>query len=123
MEIAGKIFVVTGGGNGIGRQVVLELLRRGAKVAAFDIRDDGLAGTSGLANAGDRLATFTLDVTDGVATAGSLDQVVDRLGPVDGLVNVAGIIQPFVRINDLEWETIDRVVDAVSYTHLRAHET
>jgi phosphoglycerate dehydrogenase-like enzyme len=39
MEITGKTFAVTGGGNGIGRQVVLELLLRGAKVAALDIRD------------------------------------------------------------------------------------
>ena len=114
MEINGKTFVVTGGGNGIGRQVVLELLRRGALVAALDLREDGLEGTRGLAG-GDRLATFPLDVSDRGATAASLDLVVGELGPVDGLVNVAGIIQPFVRIRDLDWETIDRVVNVNFY--------
>lgn len=108
MEINGKTFVVTGGGNGIGRQVVLELLRRGALVAALDLREDGLEGTRALAG-GDGLATFLLDVSDRAATVASLDQVVGELGPVDGLINVAGIIQPFVRISDLDWDTIDRV--------------
>jgi short-subunit dehydrogenase len=114
VEINGKTFVVTGGGNGIGRQVALELLRRGALVAALDLRTDGLEGTRALAG-GDRLATFMVDVTDREATAGSLDQVVGELGPVDGLVNVAGIIQPFVRIGELDWDTIDRVVDVNFY--------
>lgn len=114
MEINGKTFVVTGGGNGIGRQVVLELLRRGALVAALDLREDGLGETSTLAG-GDRLATFTLDVSDREVTRASLEHVVGELGPVDGLVNVAGIIQPFVRIGDLDWDTIDRVVDVNFY--------
>ena len=39
MQIRGKTFVVTGGGAGIGREVVLELLRRGAHVAAVDFGD------------------------------------------------------------------------------------
>jgi NAD(P)-dependent dehydrogenase (short-subunit alcohol dehydrogenase family) len=115
MEITGRTFVVTGGGNGIGRQVVLELLLRGAKVAALDIRDESLAGTAELAGVGDRLATFALDITDREATAASVDHVVGSLGSPDGLINVAGIIQPFVRINDLDWETIDRVVDVNLY--------
>ncbi|RMF12470.1 MAG: SDR family NAD(P)-dependent oxidoreductase, partial [Candidatus Dadabacteria bacterium] len=37
MQINDKTFVVTGGGNGIGREIVLQLLRRGGKVAAVDI--------------------------------------------------------------------------------------
>lgn len=115
MEITGKTFVVTGGGNGIGRQVVLEALLRGARVAALDIREESLTGTGNLARAGDRLATFTLDVTDREATVASVDRVVEQLGPVDGLIHVAGIIQPFVRVNDLDWETIDRVVNVNLY--------
>ena len=115
MEITGKTFVVTGGGDGIGRQVVLELLLRGARVAALDIREGSLAGTAELANAGDRLVVLPLDITDREATAASVDRVVDELGPIDGLIHVAGIMQPFERINDLDWETIDRVVNVNLY--------
>ena len=38
MQVIGKVWVVTGGGNGMGRQLVLQLLRRGARVAAVDVR-------------------------------------------------------------------------------------
>jgi NAD(P)-dependent dehydrogenase (short-subunit alcohol dehydrogenase family) len=115
MNISGKVLVVTGGGNGIGRQVVLEALRRGARVAAIDIRDESLAETAGIAVAGDRLATFVVDITDREATAALPDQVMAAHGAVDGLVNVAGIIQPFVKLNDLDYGTIERVINVNMY--------
>ena len=115
MKVNGKVLVVTGGGNGIGRQVVLELLRRGARVAAVDLRKDSLDETAEIAAAGDRLATFPCDVTDREAVVALPDQVVAALGQVDGLVNVAGIIQPFVRLNDLDYEAIERVIDVNLY--------
>ena len=115
MKVNGKVLVVTGGGNGIGRQVVLELLRRGARVAALDLRKDSLDETVEIAAAGERLATFPCDVTDREAVAALPDQVVAALGQVDGLVNVAGIIQPFVRLNDLDYDAIERVIDVNLY--------
>jgi NAD(P)-dependent dehydrogenase (short-subunit alcohol dehydrogenase family) len=115
MDVAGKVIVVTGGGNGIGRHVVLELLRRGADVAAVDIRKDSLDETAELAAAGDRLATFAVDITDRGAVASLPDQVITAFGEVDGLINVAGIIQPFVRLNELDYEAIDRVLDVNLY--------
>ena len=115
MKLAGKTVVVTGGGNGIGREVVLELLRRGAKVAAIDLREEALAATAELAGAGDRLATIALDITDREAVDALPARVAADLGPADGLVNVAGIIQPFVRIADLDHDTIRRVIDVNLY--------
>ncbi len=111
MKVAGKVMVVTGGGSGIGRQVVCELVRRGARVAAVDIRPGGLEGTAELAGAGDRVATFTVDITDRPAVDALPARVVGALGPVDGLVNVAGIIQPFLRVAELAPDTIQRVID------------
>ena len=115
MDISGKVLVVTGGGNGIGRQVVLEALRRGARVAAVDIREESLADTAGIAVAGDRLATFAVDITDREATAALPEQVIAAHGAVDGVVNVAGIIQPFVKLNDLDYATIERVINVNLY--------
>ena len=51
MKLADNVFVVTGGGNGIGREVVGELLRRGARVAAVDVRADALEATADLVDA------------------------------------------------------------------------
>ena len=111
MQMEDKVEVVTGGGNGIGRELVLELLRRGARVAAVDIRQDSLDETARLASAGDRLALFVVDITDRQDVEALPEKVVAELGAVDALINNAGIIQPFVRLNDLEFEAIERVVD------------
>jgi NAD(P)-dependent dehydrogenase (short-subunit alcohol dehydrogenase family) len=110
VKVAGKVVVVIGGGNGIGREVVLELLRRGARVAAVDVRAESLTRTVELASAGERLATFTVDITDREAVGQLPGQVLAALGEPDGLINVAGIIQPFVRVADLDDEAIERVL-------------
>jgi short-subunit dehydrogenase len=106
---------VTGGGNGIGQQVVLELTRREARVAAVDIREDSLSETSDLADAGERLTTHAIDITDRTAVMGLPDKVIAAHSSVDGLINVAGIIQPFVKLSDLEFEAIERVINVNLY--------
>jgi short-subunit dehydrogenase len=115
MDVAHKVVVVTGGGNGIGQQVVLQLLRRGARVAAVDIREESLNETTNLAGAADRLATFVLDITDRDATEALPGQVIAAHGVVDGLINVAGIIQPFVKLNELDYDVIQRVINVNLY--------
>lgn len=110
MRLQGKVAVVTGGGSGIGQQVVLELLRRGARVAAADLRPEGLEETRGLAQAGAALSTHVVDVTDRAAVQALPDAVLQAHGAVDVVLNVAGIIQPFVRVIDLDYDAIDRVL-------------
>lgn len=109
MQIGGKVFVVTGGGNGIGREVVLELVRRGARVAAVDRRRESLEETRALALP-TRVTAYELDITDRGAVDELPGRVIAELGQVDGVVNVAGIIQRFVHINDLTIEEIERVL-------------
>lgn len=115
MRFDDKVVVVTGGGNGIGRQVVLELLRRGAGVAAVDIRQESLDETFGLADRGTGLSTHVLDITNRDATSELPGKVIAEHSAVDGVINVAGIIQPFVKLNDLDYEAIERVIDVNLY--------
>ena len=111
MKVAGKVLVVTGGGNGVGRAVTFEALRRGARVAAVDISQAGLDETAKLADAGDRLATYVLDITDKAAVAALPAEVATRFGAVDGLIHLAAIIQPFERVKDLDDAVIERVIN------------
>lgn len=110
MQIKDNVFVVTGGGNGIGREVTLGLLSRGGRVAAVDLRPDSLDETTRLAAAGDRLSTHTVDITDRAAVAALPAAVLAAHGQVDGLLNVAGIIQQFVPFAELSFEEIERVL-------------
>lgn len=110
MDVDGKVFVVTGGGNGIAREVVLNLLRRGAKVAAVDVSAEGLAGTVDLAEErAAHLSTHQLSVSDAAAVQVLPDAVIATHGQVDGLVNVAGIIQRFVPFAELTTAEIEKV--------------
>ncbi|MEV1003082.1 SDR family NAD(P)-dependent oxidoreductase [Nonomuraea sp. NPDC050202] len=111
MQIANKVFVVTGGGNGIGRDVVLGLIARGARVAAVDLSDSALAETARLAAAAPgRLTTHVVNVTDRAAVEKLPDQVAAAHGHVDGVLNVAGIIHRFAHVQDLTFEEIERVM-------------
>lgn len=112
MELKDKLFVVTGGGNGMGREVALLLVARGARVAAVDLSVDGLAETARIAAAGDRLSTHAVDITDRAAVE-ALPAAVERAHghPADGVVNVAGIIHRFVKLQDLSIEEIERVMN------------
>ncbi|MCU1409713.1 MAG: Short-chain dehydrogenase [Rhodoglobus sp.] len=111
MQITDKVFVVTGGGNGMGREVALQLIQRGARVAAVDLNEAGLAETAALAKGGDRLTTHALNVSDRKAVLALPAAVIAAHGQVDGLFNVAGIIQPFVKIVELDFDVIERVMN------------
>ncbi|TXI41116.1 MAG: SDR family NAD(P)-dependent oxidoreductase [Mycobacterium sp.] len=112
MQIADRVFVVTGGGNGMGRQVVLGLARRGARVAAVDLDVAGLTETADLGRAaGASVSTHVVDVTDRGAVAALPDQVIDAHGQIDGLVNIAGIIHRFAPFVELSADETDRIMD------------
>jgi len=111
MNPSGKVVVVTGAGSGMGREVALELLRRGASVAAVDLNGETLAETATLAGPGAAISTHVANITDRAAVEALPAAVKASHGAVDGVVHCAGIIQPFVKLADLGYDDIDRVMN------------
>jgi short-subunit dehydrogenase len=111
VRVDGKTWVVTGAGSGIGQELTLLMLERGARVAAVDLSEAGLRATADRAQAGDRLSTHVLDITNRGDVQALPDAVVAAHGAVDGVVNNAGIIQPFVPFTDLDDAAIERVLN------------
>ncbi|MFM9135648.1 MAG: SDR family NAD(P)-dependent oxidoreductase [bacterium] len=111
MRIRDRVFVVTGAGSGIGQAVTLDLLSRGGRVAAVDLREEGLAETMALASAPpQRLTTYELNVADRAAVEALPERVLADHGQVDGLLCIAGIIQRFVPIDEMEMDEIERIM-------------
>jgi NAD(P)-dependent dehydrogenase (short-subunit alcohol dehydrogenase family) len=95
ISLSGLSVAVTGAGNGIGRAIAEHFARAGARVTIGDI--DGAAAEATAAAIGERVVAAALDVTDRDGFAAFLDAAEDRNGPLDVLVNNAGIdwIGPF----------------------------
>lgn len=116
MNVFGKTFVVTGAGSGMGLELSRQLVEHGAIVAALDLRAAGLAKTAeAVGSRTDQLSTHVIDVSDRNAVERVRIEVLERHGQIDGLINNAGIIQPFVTIEHLTLEQIERVMNVNFY--------
>ncbi len=109
-SLSGKVALVTGGASGIGAGIASVLAGRGAKVAIGDLDERAAASVAAGLYGGNSLG-LRLDVTDRASTSTALDQVEELLGPVDVLVNNAGVsdVAPFLDITDQDWDRLMNV--------------
>ncbi len=109
-DFAGKVAIVTGGGNGIGAATCRALARAGAYVAVVD-RDGAAAERVAGEIAGNRgnAAAYPLDVTDRIGFSAIATDVATKAGGVDILVNGAGVTVRRM-IADMGAEDWDRVI-------------
>jgi 3-oxoacyl-[acyl-carrier protein] reductase len=110
IDLGGRIAVVTGGAQGIGRAIVERMLDSGAAVAIWD-RDEELAESAAqtLALRG-RVMPFAIDVTWLSEVETALNQTLSAFGHVDILVNNAGIAGPNMKTWEYPTEAWNEVV-------------
>ncbi|MDF3340868.1 SDR family oxidoreductase [Mycolicibacterium septicum] len=107
----GRVVAITGGARGIGRATAAEFLRAGARVALGDIDGTLVEKTAAelAQTTGGVVCGLPLDVSDRTSFASFLDAVEDRFGPLDVLVNNAGIM-PTGRFTDETDDMTDRMI-------------
>ncbi len=107
MKLENQVALVTGAGRGIGRAIALAFARQGADLALVARTESELEETAGMIRAaGGRALAIAADVSQPADVANAVRHAVDALGPVNALVNNAGIqppIGPLVDNDPDEW--------------------
>lgn len=117
--LEGKVVLVTGGGNGIGRECALLAARHGAKVVVNDLGgglkgdDEGNAGpaeavAAQIRAAGGEAVSNSQSVTDFNAVCEMITQAIDTFGSLDSVINPAGILRDgmFHKMSEADWKAV-----------------
>ncbi|ABR31670.1 short-chain dehydrogenase [Thermosipho melanesiensis] len=108
MRLEGKVCIITGAGSGIGKAAALLFSQEGAKVIACDVVEENLKK---LKEEDDRIDVFVLDVTNREAIQNMVDNVVEKYGRIDVLVNNAGITRDalLLKMKEEDWDAVINV--------------
>jgi len=112
MSLNDRMAVVTGAGSGIGRAIAEMLAARGARVAAVDIDAAAAAETARrIADAGGRAEAFQADTSAAAELDRAVSGAVEKLGPLEIMVNNAGILDGYFDAHEVTEAVWRRVID------------
>jgi 3-oxoacyl-[acyl-carrier protein] reductase len=110
MDLQKKTVVVTGAGRGIGRAIAVQLARKGADTALFDLNDTDLEATAALCQSESvQSRSYRVNVAEEGEVSAAMEQVVADFGRLDGLVNNAGIVRDGLLVKVKEGAVVGRM--------------
>ena len=110
MKIKGKNVIVTGAASGVGKELTKQLLKKGCNVAGIDINKDNLKLLEEELNS-KKLKTYVVDMGSSESIKKFREEYKKDYSDVDIIINNAGIIQPFVNVENLDDATINKVMN------------
>jgi NAD(P)-dependent dehydrogenase (short-subunit alcohol dehydrogenase family) len=112
MAFTDRMSVVTGAGSGIGRAIAQALAARGASVAVVDLDEASAAETARqIAGSGGRAAAYGADMSKAAEVEAALTAAVRDLGPLEIMVNNAGVLDGYFNVDELDEAVWRRVID------------
>ncbi|OMH38317.1 SDR family oxidoreductase [Motiliproteus sp. MSK22-1] len=110
MEINNRVFAITGGGQGLGRAMALDLAATGAQLALIDLDENKLSESVDLCQqAGGKARSYLCDITDEPSVEAVFQQIKRDFGELNGLINNAGLMRDGMLIKVKDGELVSKM--------------
>jgi len=119
INLNGQLAIITGGARGIGEGICKVFCNAGAKVAMWDVLDTGEETAQKIAADGGDIFFQKVNITDPESIQKAVDEIMEKYGRIDILINNAGIIRDrsFVKMGNDEWDAVVNVnLNGLFYT-------
>ena len=109
-RLEGQVAIVTGGARGIGKGICEVVCREGATVALWDVLD-GTETVNEITQNGGKIFFQKVDVTDQNSVDNAIEEIIEKHGKIEILINNAGIIRDrsFLKMSEEEWDSVINV--------------
>ena len=108
MSVEGKIVLITGGAQGIGKQIALDFAKKKAKLILFDVSQEALEATQKELLSFTECSFFKVDVTNSQQVDEAVNKIIDKFTKIDIVVNNAGITRDnlSLRLSENDWDLV-----------------